>query len=207
MKKKLITIFWLFIIFSVLGCVYETFLCFFQRGYFESRQGLVYGMFTPVYGIGAVCFYIFLKKIKNIYCLFLVGMLLGGVVEYLTSLIQELAFNTISWNYTKYFLNFNGRTSIIHMLFWGLLGVLFMKGVLPIVLKTIVVLVQPRYIVITYILFFFMCFDVFISSSAAVRQKEREKQIAANSGFDYFLDRHYDDKYMNKIYPNRMVKR
>ncbi len=35
----------------------------FQKGYFESRQGLIYGPFTPVYGIGAIIYYLILRKI------------------------------------------------------------------------------------------------------------------------------------------------
>ena len=37
----------------------------FQKGYFESRQGLIYGPFTPVYGIGAIIYYLILNNIKK----------------------------------------------------------------------------------------------------------------------------------------------
>ena len=70
-NQKTFEVFWIFVIGSFVGCVYETILSFFQRGYFESRQGLVYGPFTPVYGAGAVLFLLLLEKRKNIFSIFL----------------------------------------------------------------------------------------------------------------------------------------
>ena len=63
--KELIIIFWIFIIGSVIGYIYEMIVVLIQKGYFESRQGLIYGPFTPVYGIGAIIYYLILKKVKT----------------------------------------------------------------------------------------------------------------------------------------------
>lgn len=40
--KELIIIFWVFIIGSILGYIFEMIVVLFQKGYFESRQGLIY---------------------------------------------------------------------------------------------------------------------------------------------------------------------
>lgn len=53
---------WLFMIGSVSGYVVEMLWCYIRNGYFESRQGLLYGPFSPVYGIGCVIFTILLYK-------------------------------------------------------------------------------------------------------------------------------------------------
>lgn len=63
--KELIIIFWVFIIGSILGYIFEMIVVLFQKGYFESRQGLIYGPFTPVYGIGGIVYYIVFKLIKT----------------------------------------------------------------------------------------------------------------------------------------------
>ena len=63
--KELIIVFWLFIIGSILGYIFEMIVVLFQKGYFESRQGLIYGPFTPVYGIGAIIYYLILNNIKK----------------------------------------------------------------------------------------------------------------------------------------------
>ena len=65
--KELIIIFWLFIIGSIIGYVYEMIVVLVQKGYFESRQGLIYGPFTPVYGIGAIIYYLTLNAINKTY--------------------------------------------------------------------------------------------------------------------------------------------
>lgn len=63
--KELTVIFWIFIIGSIIGYIYEMIVALFQKGHFESRQGLIYGPFTPVYGIGGIAYYIAFRFIKT----------------------------------------------------------------------------------------------------------------------------------------------
>ena len=85
--KELIIVFWLFIIGSILGYIFEMIVVLFQKGYFESRQGLIYGPFTPVYGIGAIIYYLILNNIKkdNKIKIFFITAILGGITEYICS--------------------------------------------------------------------------------------------------------------------------
>ena len=108
MRKKdvlneAIIIFWLFIIGSVLGYIFEMIVVLFQKGHFEVRQGLLYGPFIPVYGIGAVVYYITFKLIKtdNKVKVFLIAMILGGITEYICSFVQEKVFGSLSWTFKK----------------------------------------------------------------------------------------------------------
>jgi len=68
-KKKitdeLIILFWIFIIGSIAGYIFEMIVVLFQKHHFETRQGLIYGPLIPVYGIGAVVYYIILNNIKT----------------------------------------------------------------------------------------------------------------------------------------------
>ena len=64
-KRELITIFWIFIIGSILGYIFEMTVVLFQKGHFETRQGLIYGPFIPVYGIGGIVYYILLSQIET----------------------------------------------------------------------------------------------------------------------------------------------
>ena len=136
-KNYLIKLFWIFIIASIIGCIVETIVCIVQKGHFEIRQGVIYGPFIPVYGAGAVLFYIFVPKIvgatanntkdiSNIK-IFIYTMILGGVTEYIFSFGQACLFGTVSWDYSKIFLNLNGRTSLLHCIYWGIGGILFIK--------------------------------------------------------------------------------
>ena len=93
-KKELTILFWVFIIGSIAGFIFEVIVVFFQKGHFELRQGLIYGPLIPVYGIGAMVYYIILSniKIKNKFYIFVITMILGGITEYLCSFIQEKVF-------------------------------------------------------------------------------------------------------------------
>ena len=65
-KKEKITIhhlFWYFLIFSILGLIIETLYCFATSGVIESRKGLIWGPFCPVYGgCGAFLIYVLDKR-------------------------------------------------------------------------------------------------------------------------------------------------
>lgn len=208
-QKKIINqrireIFWIFVIGSLVGCIYETILCFFQRGCFESRQGLVYGPFTPVYGAGAVIFMLLLEKRKNVLSIFLVSAFTGGLVEYLFSFFQQFFFGTISWDYHNKF-NLFGRTSLFHAIVWGILGVLFIKLVLPFILKFLRNWKESQFRIITLVVMVFMSFNIIISWKAATRQDERTHNIKAQGILDRFFDARFPDERMNKIYANKKV--
>ena len=63
--KEIIIVFWLFIIGSTLGYICETIVGLLQDGVLASRKGLIYGPFTPVYGLGIVIYYLVLSNINT----------------------------------------------------------------------------------------------------------------------------------------------
>ena len=210
MKKKnivneLVIIFWVFIIGSILGYIFEMIVVLFQKGYFESRQGLIYGPFTPVYGIGGIVYYIAFKFIKtrNKGKVFLITMLLGGVTEYLCSYVQENVFGTISWDYSHLLFNLNGRTSLLHCTYWGIAGMLYISFIEPLLKKLEVRASQISLKIATAVLSFFMLLNITISSATAERQLERRYNVEAENKLDIWLDKYYPDEYMDKIFANK----
>ena len=69
-KEELIKIFWVFLVGSIIGCIVETLVGIIFDHSFKIRQGLIYGPFIPVYGIGAIMYYLIVKNIKNIKIVF-----------------------------------------------------------------------------------------------------------------------------------------
>ena len=68
-KKQTITfkqILWYFIIFSIIGLIIETIFCYITTGVLESRKGLIWGPFCPVYGVGAVILILLWKMKRDI---------------------------------------------------------------------------------------------------------------------------------------------
>ena len=210
MKKErfmntFIKLFWVFIIGSLIGYIVEMIVGFVQNGHFVSRQGLLFGPFAQVYGLGILVYYLVVPKIKGGYLkIFFVTMLLGGVVEYLCSYFQELLFGTISWDYSDLWFNINGRTSLLHCTYWGIGGVLFMKFVMPFIEKIDKILKNSYFRTITALFIIFMIFNISVSSMAAIRQKERIQEIAASNNMDLFFDKYYSDDIMNTIYENKI---
>ena len=205
--REFFKLFWIFVFGCIMGYVMEVIFNFVRTGEFETRQGLIYGPFAPVYGIGTLAFYLILPKFKKMWQVILVSGVLGGVTEYLCSYFQEKLFGTISWDYSNQLFNFNGRTSILYCLVWGALGVAFIKFVYPYFDKIFdKVLYKIGTKVITAFAVVFMIFNISISSLAAQREYERREHIEAGSRMDVFLDEHFPDEILDEVYRNRIEK-
>ncbi len=203
--NEVFKIFVIFMIGSVLGYIVEMIVGLVQNGHFVSRQGLIYGPFTPVYGIGIIVYYIFFKivKTRDKKKVFIFSFILGGITEYLCSYIQEKIFGTISWDYSEWIFNINGRTTIFHCTYWGIAGLLYVKYIEPIIPKIEEFIKSHKIKIIEASVAIFMVFNITISSMAAIRQKERLDEIPANSSVDIFLDNVYPDEYMDQVFENK----
>ena len=201
-------IFLIFMIGSIIGYIVEMIVALVQEGHLESRQGVLYGPLTPIYGVGIVAYYICFNKIKtrDKKKVFLISMLVGGTIEYLCSFIQEKIFGTVSWDYSNWILNINGRTTLIHCTYWGLAGILYILLIEPLIPKIENLIQKNSVKMITGGVAILMVFNITISSMAAIRQKERKYNIEPTSRIDAFLDENYPDEYMNKIFANKIEK-
>lgn len=141
-EQKRITIhqiFWYFLIFSVAGLLIETIYCYITTGVIESRKGILWGPFCPIYGVSATILILFLHryKNKNILQIFLYGFIIGSIAEYLISYVLEIIYGTRFWNYEYEVLNINGRICLQYSTYWGLLSVILIKLLQPLIDKII----------------------------------------------------------------------
>ena len=202
--QKLTKVFWIFLIGSILGYGIEMIVGLVQNGHFVSRQGLLFGPFIQVYGVGLVAYYLVISNIKkkSYIKIFFITMLLGGIVEYLFSYFQETWFGTISWDYSNLLFNIHGRTSLLHCLYWGIGGVLFVRFILPLIRNLNEWCKNTNFRFITAFLVLFITFDIVMSGMAGSRQLERKNNIAANGYIDNFFDEYYPDEKLEQIYSN-----
>ena len=140
-KQSKITInqiIWYLIIFSIFGLIIETVFCYITTGVLESRKGLIWGPFCPVYGVGATILIIILAKYnKKPIKLFIAGSIIGNIIEYSLSYILEAMYGARFWDYSYLNWNLNGRICITYSIFWGILAIILIKIVKPIVDKII----------------------------------------------------------------------
>lgn len=123
---------WYLMIFSIIGLIIETLFCYFTTGIIESRKGLIFGPFCPIYGFGATFIIFMLNSLKNNKIkLFVYGGILGSVIEYLISFGLEAFYGTKFWDYSFLKLNLNGRICVTYTLFWGILAFILIKFVKP----------------------------------------------------------------------------
>ena len=199
----IIKIFWIFIIGSVFGFFAEMLYTLVYSRTLQIRQGLIYGPFIQVYGVGAIAYYILVSKVKTPKEVFIYGTVMGGVLEYLFSFFQEIFFGTISWDYSKFFLNLNGRICLLYCVYWGIIAIIFLKIVYPWLQRLEPLIYKKSIRIFTYFFMIFMIFDITISCMAASRQENRHKNIPPQNSVDEFLDKTYPDEVLDKIYNNK----
>ncbi len=202
-------LFFIFLIASVIGTIYEDLLIFVRTfletgvGVWMMHRGVIYGPFNVIYGFGAVlmCWLLLRKPYKN-WQIFLYSALMGGAVEYLLSLGQELVIGTRSWDYSNQILDINGRTTLPIMLIWGAMGLVFMKIVYPWVSSLIEKIPPAVGENLFIVLLIFMIFNMVVSWSALIRQNLRHHEIRPLTPIGEFYDRYYPDEFLRKYYTN-----
>lgn len=198
-------LFLVFFIGSFAGVIVELIWCFAKNGYIESRSALMYGPFNPLYGIGALVLTLALFRYRNRSSAisFIGGMIVGSAVEYACSWAQEMAFGSRSWDYSAMPFNLNGRICLLYSIFWGFLGVLWIKNIYPRMAKLI--LKMPNNDLgkaIAWATVIFLAINSVITLFAVNRWAERIHNEPATSVADTFLDRQFPDERMEQVFAN-----
>ena len=143
--------------------------------------------------------------LKNGYWyIFIKSWFWGSVSEYISSLGEEIVFGHVSWDYSHMPLNINGRVCFLYSLFWGVLGLVWCKLIYPSFIKFIhKIPIKPGKIIF-WILFLFMLVDIVLSAEAVNRYNQRHDGVPASNKVDVFLDEHFTDEFLQKVYANAM---
>ena len=122
-----------FYIYSFLGWLWESCYVSAKEKKLVNR-GFVTGPLCTIYGFGAVIVYLILKPISgNILILYLGGVVVPTILEYVTAVLMETIFHTSWWDYSKNKYNFQGRICLGASLGWGVFSVILFYVFQPIV--------------------------------------------------------------------------
>ena len=207
-KLSFASLFWLFLIGSVIGFVLEGIWHVMRTGEWEDHVSTVWGPFCTVYGVGATMIYAvsYLLQNKNIAVQFFVYGGIGTAVEYFTSLFQELLFGSTSWNYDDHIFNIGGRVSLQMTLLWGLLGISFVRLVFPYLSLLLGKLNKRSWNIVCAFCSAVMAINLLVSASAVMRWGERMEQEEADNEWEEFLDVRFHDERMRETYPNMVFQ-
>lgn len=200
--QKFAYYFWTFVLGSFLGVVIESVWCAVRWGKLESRKGLIYGPFNPLYGVATVVLSFSINWVTNKEPgnIFLIGVVVASCIEYMCSYYQEKIVGTRSWNYDKFKFNLKGRINLLYSLAWGFLTLVWYRQCMPMVDEFVGVV--ANYDKLTLFAVIFMVYDCFISLMASIRRKERRQNIEPRNYFEKHLDVVYNDEVMDRVYPN-----
>ena len=202
-------LFWIFVVCCVLGLAIETAYHFavVDPGHYQDRAGLLFGPFSPIYGFGAVLMTVALNRFhdKNVVLIFLVSAVIGGAFEYLTSWFMQFAFGIVAWDYSGTFLSIDGRTNGMFMAMWGVLGVVWIKLLLPWMLKIVNLIPWNWRYAVTTVCAALMIADGGLTLLALDCWYQREAGRAPDNAIEEFCADHFDNAYMTQRFQSMSI--
>lgn len=206
-KLDFFNIFWIFVIGCVVGVVIETIYHFMLYGEYQNRTGMLYGPFSPIYGFGAVLMTVALNRFykKSFILIFFTTAVIGGAFEYAVSWFMEFAFGIVAWDYTGTFLSIDGRTNGMYMVIWGILGCIWIKLLLPYVLKLINLIPWNWRYVVTTVCAALMIANGVLTLGAYDSWYQRQAGNPPTNALEKFCDTYYNDEFMESRFQSMSI--
>ena len=193
----------LFLVGGVCGDLAEMIFCRLRMGWWMSRSSVVWGPFSIVWGLAlaaaTLLFYRYRDRSASFF--FVAGTLLGGLYEYLCSVFTQLVFGTVFWDYSAIPFNLGGRINLLYCFFWGFAAVAWFKGLYPVLFRWMAKIPQRVGKLAVWALLLFMAVNIGVSSLALARYSARAAGQPAVQSWQVYMDEHYGDEVMQRIYP------
>ncbi len=195
---------------SVAGLILEEVWMFVTAGLTEKRYGLVWGPFSPLYGVGAtlltiLCFAL-RKRRAPWWLIYIVGMVVGGLLEQLTGWGMETLMGATSWDYTNVPGCITKWVAWPFLFFWGALGLAWAKLVMPELLYRVGAPTRRRQVVFVSLLAVYLAFDIIMTLACFGRVGARERGIPPRGPFEEWVDTHYSDEFVANRFQNMMFE-
>lgn len=142
---------------------------------------------------------IFLNRFhkSNWLVIFLVAAVIGGAFEAFVSLFMQYAFGAVAWDYSNMPGSlFGGRTCLPFMACWGLLGVVWIKLLLPFMLRLVNFIPWNWRYMLTTVAACFMLVDAVMTLQALDCWYMRLSHDPIDTPIQQFYDHEFGDTYM-----------
>lgn len=199
----------LFFLGSMAGLLIEEVWMLATAGLTENRVGLVWGPFSPLYGLGAVLLTLlsfFLRsRGARAWQVFLVSALVGGVLEQLTGWSMSTFFDAESWTYLHLPDHITQWVAWRFLAFWGLLGLTWSRAVMPRLLYTIGMPTTRRQAVFVTLVAVYLVADIAMTLVCFDRKTERDAGIPPANAFEQWVDTNYSDEFIAARFENLKI--
>lgn len=194
----------IFLVASVLGLILETVYMYAFYGVVESRVGLVWGPFSPLYGFGAVLLTAVLWPLRNqpIWIIFVISAGIGGILEQIAGWGMETVMHAWSWSYLHFPDHITQWVAWRFLIMWGVLGLAWCKLIMPEMLFRIGEPTTRRQAVVAGLLAAFIALDVSITVMCFYRAGKRQEGIPPQNVFEEYIDRHFGDDFISDTFEN-----
>ncbi len=201
--------FLLYITYAFLGWCIEVFLKYLQYHRFINR-GFLIGPYCPIYGRGALLITLLLNKYRtDPIALFVMGMVICSILEYMTSFIAEKIFHARWWDYSTKKFNINGRICLETMVPFGIGGVLIVYFINPFLIK-LFNLLNPLFLnILTIVILVIFILDNIISLIVLIDIKKDNKFVDKDNTeeiskkvLEHLTNSNYLEKRLLFAFPN-----
>lgn len=134
MKNKFHYYIFIFFLFAILGWCGEVVFNLIVNNKLVN-PGTLFLCWCPIYGIAAVIIDLIAKKEYKVWQNALTIVVVSVVDEYIAAVISEEIFNHKLWDYSNYFMNFQGRICLSMTILFVVIGLLAVYILLPMVKK------------------------------------------------------------------------
>ena len=145
-RKKFAEYYLYFMMYSILGWIYEVFLEVVVYRWGFSNRGVLFGPYCIIYGTGALILIfclsglqkkrIYLGKVLITPVLVFIGIVvITTVLELIASYIMEFTQGEWLWDYTRFSFNFEGRIALNPSIRFGIGGMVFLYLLQPLFRK------------------------------------------------------------------------
>lgn len=126
-----------FFIYCFVGWLCEVIYCAMLDKHYTNR-GFLKGPYLPIYGSGALAVvYVVNPLVSNPFLIFIFGLLVCSVIEYIGSFILEKAFKIKLWDYSNHKININGRVCGLNSVLFGILSVIVVYVINPFIVHSV----------------------------------------------------------------------